>query len=145
MLIRRHRADGLIQGKKKWLWLLLIPVGILSMPPLLLAMMMGTRLLSAVAGPVNIWNSTRHVPPVADTVGYYGLSEIESYKPNEGVVSRRSGFRLNADHRAEVFDVPAFDGFGEPLTCTYNGTGDWSLHEDADVTLSLNIRISTPN
>ena len=140
------RTD-LIQGKKEWRWLLLIPAGILSMPPLLIAMLMGTRLLSIVAGPVNIWNSTWHVPPVADTAGYYGLSKTEwaGLKPNEGLVSRRSGFRLNPDHRVEVIDVPAFDGFGEPLNCNYNGTGDWRLDQGGGVTLTVSIRVSTPS
>ncbi len=44
--------------RKEWLWLLLIPLAILGMPVLLIGMMIGTRLLSIVAGPVNMWNTT---------------------------------------------------------------------------------------
>ena len=42
----------------KWLWLLLIPLVVCSVPFLLMGMMTGTRLLSIVVGPVNIWNMT---------------------------------------------------------------------------------------
>lgn len=46
------RTDSL-KWTKKWLWLLLIPLVILNIPLLLVAMMIGSRLLSIVAA-VNI-------------------------------------------------------------------------------------------
>jgi hypothetical protein len=135
--------------KRKWLWLLLIPAGVIivaiAIPFLLMAMLIGTRLLSAVAGPVNFWNTTRHLPPMADFAGYYKLSE-RSWKDSKKLdaeVSRASGFRLGADHRMEVIDLPAFDGFGQPAHCSYNGTGVWRWYEDGEVTLTLDIKART--
>jgi hypothetical protein len=91
-------------------------------------MTIGSRLLSIVAGPVNIRNATWHAPPMADLVGIYRLSKLNraGHKPLVGLISKQSGISLSADHRAELIDVPALDGFGEPLDCGYNGTGDWS-------------------
>ncbi len=62
-----------------------------------------------------------------------------------GSVARRSGFRLNADHTAAIIDVPAFDGFGQPMNCTYNGTGDWRWFENGGVTLNISIEVPTPS
>jgi|SRR5579859_15944 len=137
--------------KRKWLPLLLtiavvamIAVGV---PLLLFGMMIGTRLLSLVAGPVNIWNTTQHLPPISDFAGYYRLSD-RSWKNSKELgapVSKNSGFRLSADHRVEVFDLPDFGTSGEPNYCSYNGTGDWSWYESGDeVTLSLNIKMTAP-
>jgi len=116
-----------VWGKGKWLWMLLIPLAVCSVPFLLIAMLIGSRLLSIIAGPVNIWNTTWHAPLVDDFVGSYEFSEIRwgGQPPVEDAVARRSGFRLNADHSAEIIDVPAFDGFGQAMNCTYNGTGHW--------------------
>jgi len=66
-------------------------------------------------------------------------------RPSKDAVARRSGFRLNADHSAEIIDVPAFDGFGQALNCTYNGTGDWRWYENGGLMLNLNISVPTPS
>jgi hypothetical protein len=137
--------------KREWLWLLLIPTGAImvaiGIPLVLIGMLIGSRVLAMVAGPVNIWNTTRHLPPMADFTGYYQLTD-RSWKESEELgapVSRKSGFRLRADHRMEVFDLPDFGSSGEPNFCSYNGTGNWSSYEDGDeVMLSLNIKVTTP-
>jgi hypothetical protein len=134
--------------KRKLLWLLLIPVGVLSVPLLLFGMLIGSRLLSVLVGPVSIWNTTWHIPPVADTVGYYEFSEINwgggGHEPLRSEDLKHSGFRLNADHTIEVIDVPAFGGFGEPLNCVYTGTGEWSEDERGGVMLDISIKVPTP-
>jgi hypothetical protein len=136
--------------KKRWLWLLLILTGIgmivISIPFLWIPLMAASRLLSIVAGPVNIWNTTWRLPRMADFTGYYKLSE-RSRKDSEALgapVSKDSGFRLGADHRMEVFDLPDFDVLGQPSHCSYNGTGDWSWYEGGGVTLSLDIKVPAP-
>jgi hypothetical protein len=136
--------------KKKWLWLLLIPAGIVlvvvGVPAVLIGMMIGTRMLSIIAGPVNIWNITWHLPRVADFTGYYKLSERgrRDSKALGAVVSKDSGFKLYADHRMEIIDLPDFSASGEPNYCSYNGTGDWSLYEGGGISLNLDIKVRTP-
>ncbi len=131
--------------KRNLLWLMLIPVGVLSVPLLLFGMLIGSRLLSILVGPVNIWNTTWHAPPVADTVGYYEFSEINwgGHEPLRSEDLKHSGFRLSANHTIEVIDVPAFDGFGDPLNCVYSGTGEWSEDEGGGVMLGISIKVST--
>jgi len=63
---------------KGWYSLLLVPVGIICLPILFIAMMMGTRLLSIFVGPINIWNTTRSVPPIEAISGHYQLSDVTS-------------------------------------------------------------------
>src|SRR5262245_33576934 len=58
--------------------------------------LIGNRRLMIVAGPVNIWNTTRHSPPSADLAGYYRLVEGAGRD-----ISPRAGFRLTADHRSK--------------------------------------------
>jgi hypothetical protein len=135
--------------RKKWLWLLPIPAGVImvaiGISLVLMGMLIGSRVLAMVAGPVNIWNMTRHVPPMEDSTGYYQLTD-RSWKESKELgapVSRKSGFRLLADHRMEVFDLPDFGSDGEPNYCSYNGTGTWSLSGDGEVMLSLNIKVTT--
>jgi hypothetical protein len=43
----------------------------------------------------------------------------------------------------EVYDLPDFDGSGEPNYCSYNGTGHWSLYGDGEVILSLDVKVRT--
>jgi hypothetical protein len=83
---------------------------------------------------------------MADFTGYYKLSEKSWIVSRElgASVSKNSGFRLNADHRMEVLDLPDFDISGEPNRCSYNGTGDWSWDEDGDVRVTLEIKAFTP-
>lgn len=97
-------------------------------------MMIGSRLLGVLVGPVNVWNTTWHTPSSSDIAGYYKLP-----KGSARGISERSGFRLTADHRVEVIDVPAFDGFGERIRCNYNGTGTWNAIENGGVQLILSI------
>lgn len=105
-----------------------------------------SRLLMLVLGPVNIWNATRHAPRSADLAGYYQLSgnNLPSRVLRSGIISERSGFRLNANHTFEANALPSFDGFGDPAGCNYSGTGTWSHFEHADVTLVLNLEVSVP-
>jgi len=106
-------------------------------------MMMGTRLLSIFVGPINIWNTTRSVPPIEAISGHYQLSDVTSEDlEKRGIfVSDHSGFTLYPDHKLEVFDLPAFDGFGKPLDCNYRGTGTWALYDsNMDVTLDMSIQ-----
>jgi hypothetical protein len=135
--------------KKRWLWLL-IPVGVLgiicAIPLLLFGMLIGSRLLMIVAGPVNIWNTTWHIPSSTEVAGYYKVSkESTGLDPNSGYrISARSGFRLTPDHRVEVvIELPAFGLAGERLECNYNGTGTWSSFENSGVTIDLNIDVSS--
>jgi hypothetical protein len=134
--------------KKNLLWL--IPLGILvgavTLPVLVFAMMIGTRLLSAVAGPVNIWNATRHAPQAANLAGSYQPSEKDSRRAGElrPGFSFRSSMKLAADHQAEVSELPGFNGFGESMGCTYNGRGEWRVLEAGGVMLNLDIKDSAP-
>lgn len=136
-----------ILGVNKW-WILpfLIVSGIIgtifAFPLLLIVMMIGSRLLMIVLGPVNIWNTTWHTPPVSEIAGYYTVLETGRL-PRGALVSKRSGFRLGADHRLEMTDVPDFDGFGSPSSCNYNGIGKWSSSEGLGVTLYLDIVVPT--
>lgn len=110
-------------------------------------MMIGSRLLPLVAGPVNIWNATSHTPPAADLAGYYRLSSETARIPIDLAPSTRlrSGFRLGADHSLEVTGLPDFDGLGKPTNCSYDGTGTWSTWDGGDgVRLTLNLDVSTP-
>lgn len=135
---------------RAWPLPLVISLGILgaiiAIPVLLIGMLIGTRVLSMVAGPVSLWNITWHTPPLTEIAGYYRLSGkgVRGRLPSGIVVSERSGFRLGADHEVEVVDLPAFDGFGKPSNCRYNGTGKWNSFEDTGTTLDLNITVSTP-
>jgi hypothetical protein len=99
--------------RKRWLLLLLIPVAIVAVPVLLFGMLIGTRLLSMVAGPVNIFNTPGHAPSAAEIAGYYRLSKDVNRAPRGGILSERAGFSLGSDHRLEMTEMPAFDGFGE--------------------------------
>jgi len=132
-----------ILAHKRWL-LLLIPVGILGSPFLLMAMLIGSRLLSALIGPVNVWNITKHVPPVADLAGEYGGPDPAGRGKLHDGLSDHSGFRLSADRRAEVFDLPAYDVSGTPLPCVYRGMGNWMALEVGDVTISIDIKELAP-
>lgn len=132
-------------GKKRWLWLLLIPVGAICLPLLLfIAMMVGSEMMGALIGPVNIFNSTTHIPAEADIAGHYQLSKKDSRdSENEsGPVSEDSGFTLRPDHELEVRDLPDFGGFGGPPLCSYNGTGKWRLDENS-ASVMLNMDITT--
>ncbi len=132
-----------ISAHKRWLWLL-IPAGILGSPFLLMAMLVGSRLVSALVGPVNVWNITKHVPPVADLAGEYGPPGRAGRGQQRDLFSDRIEFRLGPDHRAEVFDLPAYDGSGTPLECAYRGRGDWMVWEAGDVTISIDIKEVAP-
>ena len=48
----------MLKMRSGWLLLLLAPLSIVALPVLLFAMLIGSRLLSIVAGPVNIFTST---------------------------------------------------------------------------------------
>ena len=106
------------QIKRKWLALLLIPSGIVgsivAVPLLLLAMLIGSRALAIMAGPVNIWNTTWRTPQDSEIAGNYGLAEgnVSRQLPTGAFISGQSGFRLGADHQMEMIEVPAFDGVG---------------------------------
>jgi hypothetical protein len=131
-------------------WLLMpsaVIAAICLLPFLLFGMLIGSRILMIVAGPVNIWNTTWRTPPVADLAGHYSLSEgnLAARIPPGAVVSRRSGFRLHRDHRAEITDLPDFDGSGERARCNYNGTGTWSTYESGGVQIILNIDRPLPS
>jgi len=146
-------GSRLLRVKKRRLLLLLGLLGIIavigvvvSIPLLVIGMMMTSRLLMILAGPVNIWNTTWHTPSVTELAGYYRVlpKDRADYLPQGAVVSERSGFRLGTDHRVEVTDLPDFDGFGSQSDCSYNGTGRWSSSEGLGVTLNLDIQVSTP-
>jgi hypothetical protein len=127
-------------GSKKWFWLA-IPLGVLSVPFLPFAMMIGSRLVAMLIGPVNVWNMTTHAPSPSDLAGDYEPDRNGArYLPSGVQLPAGSHFRLGADHRADVTDLPAYDGFGEPLGWNYSGNGDWTLSEGAQVTLIIYIR-----
>jgi hypothetical protein len=115
---------------KVWL-LLLVPLGLLSatiaLPLLLIAMMMGTRLLSIFIGPINIWNTPGHAPPPKDIAGIYTPDDESrsAFAREQVALSALSYIKLNADHTLEIRDIPAFDGFGQYQECQYSGTGKW--------------------
>jgi hypothetical protein len=138
------------RAKKRWLLPLVLTSGVIAaiaaIPFLLIAMMIGTCLLSIVAGPVNVWNTSWRTPSVSELAGEYRLSEkrLPGQLPSGFSISERSGFRLGADRRLEVTELPGFDGFGQPSNCTYNGTGTWSTSEGGGVKLYLNIEESVP-
>jgi hypothetical protein len=119
-----------------------------GVPLLLFGMLIGSRLLMIVAGPVNLWNTTWHTPPIAQIAGEYRVSkdssELRLRLPHGHTMSDRSGFTLGADHSIEVTDVSAFDGFGEAVSCTYRGTGTWRSAEGGGdgVTLSFDITVT---
>jgi hypothetical protein len=106
-----------------------------------MGMMIGSRLLSIIAGPVNVWNTTWKTPPIAEITGYYSLSGVRI--ADRTPLPHHSGFRLAADHRAEVTNLPAFDGFGHISNCSYNGTGKWHLWDGGEVRLEIDLQEST--
>ena len=130
--------------RKRWLLLLLIPVGIAAIPFLVFGMFIGTELLSMVAGPVNIFNTPRRAPSATEIAGYYRLSKKRDRAPTGATLSEHSGIRLGADHRLEMTDVPSFADPGERPTCNYNGTGKCSFSDDGEARLDLNVDESTP-
>ncbi len=115
----------------RWLWLLaILPlIPILTML-LFFGMATGSRLVSTLTGPVNLWNTSSKNPRSEDLAGWYKLADTHSNdrKLPELFVSERSGFLLRADHTLEVIDLPAFDNFGQARDCHFNGTGTWSLY-----------------
>ena len=119
---------------KLWL-LLLIPFGVLiaaiSLPLLLTAMMMGTRLLSIFIGPVNIWNTPRHAPALQDVVGIY-TPDDKRREYFEGSLAVSSYIKLNEDHTVEIHDMPSFDGFGDYQNCHYSEQGKWNFFESGE-------------
>jgi len=44
-----------------------------------------------------------------EIVGYYRLSKDTGRAPQGAILSEHSGFRLGADHKLEIFELPAFD------------------------------------
>ena len=145
------KAADLFRGKRKWFWLVLvIPLVFASLPLILIAMLLGSRLLSILIGPVNIWNTTREPPPPEALAGLYQVARDKHFREQEPglFLSEGSGLRLASDHSLDVIDLPAFDGFGKPLNCHYNGTGTWSLYGGGtDIQLNLNMtesRIARP-
>jgi hypothetical protein len=128
---------------RKWSWLLLIPLALFGIPFLLFATMIGSRLLSILIGPVNIFNMTTRPPSASDVAGQYVLTD-SSRQPSGAKIPKRSGFRLGADHSVEVTDLPSFGDFGKQFDCTYNGTGAWSMDGDGEVRLSINISDASP-
>jgi hypothetical protein len=131
--------------RKRWLLLLLIPLGLAAIPVLLFGMLLGTRLLSIVVGPVNIFNTPRHAPRAGEMAGYYRLSKEARRAPRGAKLSERSGFRLDADHRFEMTDVPSFGEFGEQPNCYYDVAGKWGLRDDGEgVILYLTMDELTP-
>jgi hypothetical protein len=109
---RHHLRPMTLGGKKKWLWLLFITIAIAALPLILLALMICTRLLSMLAGPVNIWNTASRAPAIQDLIGVYELSEkSQEFLSSQLILwPKQSGFKLEANHKAAVFGVPAFDG-----------------------------------
>ena len=134
---------------KLWL-LLIIPLGLstaaFSLPFVLIAMMMGTRLLSIFIGPVNIWNTPRHAPALQDVVGMY-TPEDKSRQYFVGSLALSSYIKLNEDHTVEIHDMPSFDGFGEYQNCHYSEQGKWGFFESGEevqITLYANDKPPQP-
>jgi hypothetical protein len=127
---------------------LLIAVGALALlPVLLIGMMIGTRILSIVFGPVNIWNSVHRNLADANLAGTYQLSEkSRTDLENMGIFTvAQSGFTLHPDHTMEIVDVPALDGFGDPRHCSHNGTGTWNVYSPSgQVSLGLGVAEGDP-
>jgi hypothetical protein len=121
----------------------LIPTAILASPFLFIAMMMGSRLLSTLTGPVNIWNMPTSIPPADDIAGHYRMSgQTDEQLRGRGIfISNRSGFTLYPDHKLEVVDLPAFDEWGKSRDCNYNGIGTWNLYgPSGEITLDMNVK-----
>jgi hypothetical protein len=115
-----------ITRMSKWL-LLLIPLAFIFSPVAhFIVIQIASRLLSIVAGPVNIWNTVWIMPSTEDVSGTYRLSEKsrQDALAMDIYISIDSRLTLTADHRMEVFELPAFDRFGKQLNCTYNGAFD---------------------
>jgi len=130
------------------LGLLFVPVGIVGTPILLLGLFLatetGTRLLSSVIGPVNIWNAANSIPPDGEVLGHYRLtgSTEESLHAKGIFISGNSGFTLEPNHKLEVIDLPAFDEWGKPRDCNYNGNGTWSLYgPTGEISLTMDIKV----
>ena len=151
----KHFLCHPFRAKRRWRVLALVLFGSLAIftifavlfaiPFLAIAMMIGSRLLMILLGPVNVWNMTWRTPPAAELAGYYRADpQSVGRLPPGSIISGNSGFRLTADHRIDVTDVPAFGDFGKQANCAYSGTGTWSTFEDTGVSLNLNIKVSTP-
>ncbi len=140
------KAADLFRGKRKWFWLALaIPVVIVSLPFLVICIFVGSRLLSMLIGPVNIWNSTKKPPSPQALAGFYQVARDQYFRDQAShlFISETSGLRLEPDHRIGVIDLPAFDDFGKPLDCHFNGTGTWSLYAESTGT-QLNVYLAKP-
>jgi hypothetical protein len=82
-----------------------------GVPLLVIALLIGSRLLMIVAGPVNIFNTTWSEPPAADLAGEYAAVDTDYAARNfpKGAAPR---IRLRQDHTMEVFDLPQFRRLG---------------------------------
>jgi hypothetical protein len=110
-----------------------------------LAAKIGTELQSWLTGPVNVWNTTYGNPTAQDLTGYYQISHKSDLQKRRIFASENSGFRLTADYKLEVVDLPAFDIQGNPRDCHFNGTGSWSVPVGSgDKVLNININTVVP-
>jgi hypothetical protein len=138
------------RDRKRWLWLLLIPAipaAIVCVVLLPLALIVGGHVVGALVGPVNVWNSTTHIPPDAEIEGHYQISKDDSINiKNLNVeIPSDSAFTLGPDHRLEVHNLPNFDQYGKATGCVHNGTGKWDLYQSpSGVMFGMNITTVVP-
>jgi hypothetical protein len=108
---------------------ILILAGIGVIPFLLIAMVIGARILPGLA---DIWDTPGHTPTEAELLGNYQILKKDhtSFENERIYISEQSGFKLEPNHKLEVFDLLALDFAGNPRACNYNGTGEWGLRGD---------------
>ena len=89
-------------GRKLGWQILLIPVGLITVPMLLLGLIIAGHVFTASTGPVNFFNTTKHSPPPEQLAGFYRIADQtnEQLQAREIFVSAESGMRLRRGSQA---------------------------------------------
>jgi hypothetical protein len=93
--------------------------------------------LSPFAYP-RLWDYARTKPNELNLSGVYGIrqvrtgggsaaDQIQTFRTRKDVTAT-----INRGDTAALSNIPAFDGFGEKMTCSFSGLAKWQLLDDGD-------------
>jgi hypothetical protein len=99
-----------------------------------------------------LWDYTRTKPA---ELGLSGVYQIRQTRPGGGSAAELiKGFRtrrdvtvtINRGDTAALLNIPAFDGFGEKMKCSFSGLAKWQLLDDGDWQIRFDaVHVASPS
>jgi hypothetical protein len=84
------------------------------------------------------WDYVRTKPAELRLLGAYRIRQVRTGGGDAaGLIQSFRGRKdvtvtINRDGTATLSNIPAFDGFGEKMNCSFSGLAKWSLLDDGD-------------